>query len=129
MAISAAGVISINEQTGAVILLFNASTPVTADSYTILWPFATGHITSVKYYTGGTSTPSYTAAISVNGVAVTGCNAISVSLVSDPVASPGTTACTSTSITQYQPLTIATSSIVGSPFSSMIELLDTKSAL
>jgi hypothetical protein len=128
MVISAAGVISINPLTGAIALLFNASTPVTADSYSIYWPSVSGNITAVRAYTGGTSTPGYTIAISVNGTPVSGCSAIAIT-ASNTLASPSVTTCTSTAVTQNQPVTITTSAIAGTPYSSLIEVLGTKSAL
>jgi hypothetical protein len=128
MTISSAGLIALGETTTGVPFLFNATTTVTNDSYEFYWPWATGHVTSVKYYTGGSGTPAFSVAVSVNGSVVTGCSAISVT-ASNTQASPGTTTCTSTAITQYQPIKMAISGVTGTPFSSLVEVLGTKSAL
>jgi len=110
------------------ILLWNASTLVTNDTYLWYWPYATGHINSVKYYTAGTATPSFSVGLQVNGVNVTGCNAISVT-ASNTQASPGSTNCTSTAITTGQSISIATSSVAGAPASALVEVIGTRSAL
>jgi hypothetical protein len=120
--------IAISEITVGVPLLFNATTTVTNDSYLFYWPWATGHITSVKYYTGGTGTPSFSVAVKVAGTNVTGCSAISVT-AANTQGSPGSTSCTSTAITSNQSLAVAISSVAGSPFSSLIEVIGTRSAL
>lgn len=127
MAISAGGVISLGEFTVAIPIIWNATTTVTNDSYQFYWPQATGHITSVKYYTGGSSTPSFTINVAVNGSSVTGCSAISVTAANSQ-ASPGTTTCTSTAITSGQPIKISTSGVAGTPFSAMVEVIGTRSA-
>lgn len=119
--------ISLNElTTPAAILIWNASTTVTNDSYLFYWPHATGHITSVKYYTAGTSTPSFSVALQVNGVNVTGCSAISVTSANTQL-SPGTTSCTSTAITTGQSFSISTSAVAGAPASAMVEVIGTAS--
>lgn len=56
-------------------------------------PWAAATINSVSYQTGGSSTPTFTLAIQINGVAVTGCSAIVIT-----GAATATTACTAANI-------------------------------
>ena len=125
MAISSGGAISLGEIKKVVAYLWNATTTVTNDTYVFYWS-GTGHITSVKYYTAGTSTPSFTVQVKVNGVNVTGCSAISVT-AANTQASPGTTNCTSTAITDGQPLSVSTTSVSGAPVSALVEIIGTGS--
>ena len=119
--------LSLNELTIPVaVFIWNATTPVTNDSYLFYWAHATGHITSVKYYTAGASTPSFTVGLQVNGTNVAGCNAISVTS-SNTQASPGSTTCTSTAITTGQSFSVSTSAVAGSPSSALVEVLGTAS--
>ena len=73
-------------------------------------------------------TPSFTVALNVNGSGVTGCTAVGVS-AANTQASPGTTTCTSTVITQNQPISVVISAVGGAPFSSLVEVIGTRSAL
>jgi len=90
----------------------------------IKWPWATGTITSVDYFTGGTSTPSFSIALQIAGSNVTSCNAITVSS-----SSPASTTCTAANaITTGQALTLVITSTSGSPFSAGVQVHYTRSA-
>lgn len=124
--ISAGGVIAVgNEISHAIGYFFDDQTIVHNSTFTLIpkFPFTSGHVTSVDYITGGTSTPSYSLAISVNGVAVTGCSALTVNTTG------GSTNCTSTAITANQPLTFTVSGVLGQPTTSSIQVHFTSTIL
>lgn len=99
---------------------WNASTAVTADQVVLSssFPWITGTIQSIDYYTGGTGTPSYTGTVLINGVPVTGCSVTVNS--STPTLLHGCSA--SNTITIGQTLAIQTSSIAGVPYSSLFHI-------
>lgn len=123
LAISATGAMTVgtagaNEITHAGVYIFDDQTLVHNATFAFIpkFPFASGHVTSVDWITGGTGTPSYTLSINVNGTPVTGCSAITVNTTG------GSTTCTSTAITQNQPITFTVSAVAGQPSSSQIQI-------
>jgi len=130
MSVSATGALTVgtagaNEITRSTTYYFDPLTTVANGTYTVAlkYPYTSGHITKVDWKTGGTGTPTFTLAVNVNGVAVTGCNAITVN------ATGGTTTCTSTAITAGQPLTITISGVGGTPVDASIEIGGTSTIL
>jgi hypothetical protein len=126
MTISAAGVIALASQTGAAAFNWDSNTTVTANTYYIAgsWPWGTGSITSVSYLTGGTSSPGFNIAVQINGTNVATCNGITVN--SGTIA---TTTCGSNSITSGQKVTLVLSAVTGSPYSSLVQVNYTRSAI
>jgi hypothetical protein len=101
-------------------MLWDGATNVTAQTYPLpdIWPWATGTIDSVTYHTGGTSTPSFGLSAAINGTPITNCTGITVSSATDT-----TSNCTAlNTITTGQHLTIATSSIVGTPNNAIVQI-------
>lgn len=93
---------------------------VAADTYPVpdTWPWASGTIDSVVYHTGGTSTPSFSISVQINGTPVTGCTGLTVNSSTDT-----TTSCTAAkTITSGQHLTLVTSGITGTPFSAAVQI-------
>lgn len=122
--------LSLQNQPGSALYPWPASVTVTADNWpiSIQWPWATGTITSVVYYTGGTSTPSFNGSLQIAGTNITGCTGFAVSLTTTPVTSPGTATCTAANtITRNQSLNLITTSVVGSPFSAAVQINFTRS--
>lgn len=121
MAISAAGVISLGTTIGASEFFADSTVTVHNDTYPIpadTWPWTTGTIDSVTYYTSGTSTPSFTIALQINGVNVTSCNGIVVSS-----ATRTTTTCTAlNAITTGQHATLVISGTSGAPTSALVQI-------
>ena len=121
MAISAAGVISLGTTIGSAEFFADSSTTVHNDTYPLpmdSWPWATGTIDSVTYYTGGTSTPSFAISLQINGTNVTSCNGITVSS-----ATRNTTTCTAANtITTGQHPTLVISGTSGSPSSALVQI-------
>lgn len=77
-----------------------------------------GTISSVTYYTNGTSTPSFTASVQIGGVNVTGCNTLAVSS-----ASATTAQCTgSNAFTSTSSLTLVVSSVSGLPAQTLVQI-------
>lgn len=113
--------LSLGTTIGAAEYFANATNTVTNDTYPLpvdTWPWATGTIDSVTYYTGGSSTPSFGIALQINGVNVTGCNAITVSS-----SSRTTSTCTAAnSITTGQHPTLVITGVAGTPFSSLVQI-------
>lgn len=107
---------------------YTAAIPVSWDSNTTvangtvpiaLPPWSSGGtITSVSYYTGGTGTPSFTADVEIGGTGVTSCSGISVSS-----ATPSTTTCTgANTFTSSSSLTLAISSVSGTPNTALVQI-------
>lgn len=121
MAISAGGVISLGTTIGVAEFFADSTVTVHNDTYPLpmdSWPWATGTIDSVTYDTSGTSTPSFTIALQINGVNVTSCNGIVVSS-----ASRTTTTCTAlNTITTGQHPTLVISATNGAPSSSLVQI-------
>jgi len=77
-----------------------------------------GSILSVSYYTNGTSTPSFTADVEINGTGVTGCSAITVSS-----ATAATTTCTGGNTFGFRSvLTLVISGVSGSPSQALVDI-------
>lgn len=121
MAISAAGVISLGTTIGTAEFFADSSTTVHNDTYPLpidTWPWATGTIDSVTYYTGGTSTPSFTVSLQINGTNVTSCTGIVVNS-----STRATTTCTgANAITSGQHPTLVIASTSGSPSSALVQI-------
>lgn len=101
-------------------MLWDGNTNVTAQTYGLpeSWPWAAGTIDSVTYHTGGSSSPTFGLAVAINGTQVTCGAAITVSSATN-----ATNACTAlNTITSGQRLTIATSSIVGTPNNAAVQI-------
>jgi hypothetical protein len=77
-----------------------------------------GTITSVGYYTNGSSTPSFIADVEIGGTGVTGCSAISVSSAT-PAAAPCTGANT---FTNASSLTLVITSVSGLPSQALVQV-------
>lgn len=127
MAISASGIISLGGQPSPVTWIADSATVVHNDTYNLYekWPFAnSGTINSIVYHTGGSSSPAFSLSILVNGVNVTGCNAITVSSTSDTTAT-----CTGlNTIAAGQTVALAISGVTGSPSSALVQINMTKPA-
>lgn len=121
MAISAGGVISLGTTIGAAEFFADSTVAVHNDTYPLpldTWPWATGTIDSVTYYTGGTSTPSFAIALQINGTNVTSCNSITVNS-----GTRNSTTCTgANTITSGQHATLVISGTSGSPSSSLVQV-------
>jgi hypothetical protein len=118
------GTIALGAQPGAAPYYFDTTVTVHNDTYQFAWPYATGTITSVEYFTGGSTTPSFVASVQIAGVNVTSCNGLTVNS-----ATPATTTCTAANtITTGQLLSLVITSTSGSPFSSLVQINYTRSA-
>lgn len=114
------GAFSLGNLAGEAGCYWNSSTPVTADLCPVSssFPWVTGTIASIDYYTGGTSSPAFTGTVSISGTAVTGCS-VTVNSATPTLLH----ACTgANTITQGQTLNIATSSITGVPSSALFHV-------
>lgn len=119
--ISAAGLIALGLQPAPISWIADSATTVHNDTIPLIesWPYAnSGTINSFTYHTGGTNTPSFTASLQINGVAVTGCTSISVSSSSDNTA----TCSAAKTITNGQSLTLVITGTSGTPFSSVVQV-------
>lgn len=67
----------------------DSNTTVVAQTVDYINRYASATITKMSYQTGGTGSPSFTAALKINGTNVTTCNAITVNS-----ATPASTTCT-----------------------------------
>jgi hypothetical protein len=77
-----------------------------------------GTITSVTYYTNGSSTPSFAAAVKIGGTSVTGCSALTVSS-----ATAATTTCTAANtFTNSSQITLVISSVSGTPNQALVQI-------
>lgn len=120
------GVLALGVQPGAGVVNFDSTVSVHDDTYFLAdgWPWASGTITSVSYLTGGTSSPSFSLAVKINGTNVTSCNGLSVTS-----ATITTTTCTAANtIAAGQPVTVVISGSSGLPTSAMIQVNYTRSA-
>lgn len=120
---------SLGSTTAPIVWLADSVTGVHADTYylPVFWPWTSGVIQSFKFFTGGSSTPSFVASLQIAGANVTGCNAITVSASNTP-ASPGTATCTAANtINSGQALTLVITSVVGTPASAGISITYTHS--
>lgn len=119
--LSNAGVFSLGSTTGLAEYVWDSNTNVTAQTIPIpdTWPFTTGTIDSVVAHTGGTSTPSFTVALQINGTPISGTcgNGIVISSSSDT-----TTSCSAAAITTGQHLTMVTSSVNGTPNTAAVQI-------
>lgn len=119
--ISAAGLIALGTEPFAMTWFADALTTVHNDTYPFIqtWPFTnSGTIDTVTYYTGGTSSPSFSLSIQINGTPVTGCTGITVNS-----ATPATATCSAAkTITSGQKLTAVVSAAAGAPASALIQI-------
>ena len=77
-----------------------------------------GRIVSCSYYTGGTSTPSFTANVQIGVTSVTGCGAVSVSS-----STPATTAATANNtFTASSSITLTITSVAGAPTQALFQV-------
>lgn len=77
-----------------------------------------GTITSVTYYTNGSSTPSFSLAIQIGGVNVTSCNGLTVNS-----GTATTTTCTgANTFTSSSQITAVVSSVSGSPNQALVQV-------
>lgn len=122
---STTNVFSLGNQTNYALFDFDSQTPVHNDTYYIAmgWPWATGSISSVSYLTGGSGSPTFQIALTVNGTNVTTCNGITVQF-----GTTHTTNCGSNSITSGQPVTLVVSGTTGTPSSAAIQVNYVRSA-
>lgn len=107
-------------QTGALPYSWDSNTTVANATIPLLrppWTTSGGTITSVTYYTGGTSTPSFTVDLQIDGSDVTGCNAITVSSSTSATATC-TAANTFTSTSKIQ---MIISGVSGTPTTALIQ--------
>ena len=129
MSIDASGVISLGLQPAAIVWIADSATVVHNDTYNLYekWPYASGgSIKSVTYHTGGTSSPSFTISLQINGTPVSGCNSLGVSSGTDVV-----TTCTvggSAVILTGQTLSLVITGTTGSPSSAVIQVNYTRPA-
>lgn len=120
------GVLALGVQPGAAVFNFDSTVSVHNDTYFVAdgWPWASGTINSVGFLTGGTSSPSFSIAIQINGVNVTSCNGLSVT---SPTLT--TTTCTgANTIAAGQPVTLVISGASGLPTSAVIHVAYAHSA-
>lgn len=103
------------------LFVFNADqyTAIANATYSVFlaFPYATGSITSISYLTGGTSSPSFTVGVQVNGTNVATCNGITVSS-----ATKATTTCGANAIVSGNPVSLVISGTNGSPSSAAIQI-------
>lgn len=102
-------------------LVWDGNTNVTAQTYPLpdSWPWATGTIDTLIAHTGGSSTPSFTVALTINGTPISGSCGTGVSISSS---TDTTTSCGSVAITTGQKLAIVTSTITGTPNAAVIQI-------
>jgi hypothetical protein len=113
--------ISLGTTTSFAEYVWDSNTNVTAQTIPIgnTWPTTTGTIDSIVAHTGGTSTPSFTVALAINGTPISGTcgSGIVVSSSTDT-----TTSCSAAAITTGQKLTMVTSSIGGTPNTAAVQI-------
>ena len=103
--------------TGEACYVWDSNTTVTAGSMLVSLPWTSGTVSSLVTFTGGSSTPGFTAAGLLAGSSMTGCSAISVSGTT-----PTATSCTANNTwSSANPvLTLTASSPSGTPQSAQI---------
>lgn len=93
--------------------------------FVVKWPWATGIIDSISYYTGGTVSPSFAATVQIAGVTVTGLSAVAVNS-----STPATTnASGANTVVAGQIVTLVISSVVGLPSNAAVQLTYRHSAV
>lgn len=92
-------------------------------TYQFKWIWATGTINNVDYYTGGSSTPSFSVVIQVAGIPVTCGSGITVSS-----ATPANQACTPAAVTTGQFVSVIISATSGTPAAALIQVNGQRSA-
>lgn len=119
--ISGTGAISLGTTISPVELVWDGATNVTAQTYPLpdSWPWATGTIDTLIAHTGGSSTPSFTVALTINGTPIAGSCGTGVSISSG---TDTTTSCAGAAITTGQKLAIVTSSIAGTPNTAVVQV-------
>lgn len=117
--------VSIGSQTKPFIFNADQYTTVANATYSVFlsFPYATGSISSVRATTGGSSSPSFTVGIQVNGVNVATCNGLTVS-----PATPVNATCGSNSIVSGNPVSLVISGTNGSPSNAVIQVTYSASA-
>jgi hypothetical protein len=104
----------------AVPVVWDSNTTVANATIPILNPTwaGGGTVTSVTYYTNGSSTPSFTADVEIGGTGVTSCSALSVSS-----STPTTTTCTAANTFSHTSvITLVISSVSGSPSQALVQI-------
>jgi hypothetical protein len=104
----------------AIVVSWDSNTGVANGTIPLLLPVFVGGgtIVSVAYFTGGTSTPSFTADLRIGSTDVTGCNALNVSS-----STPATTACTgANTFVTGQVLSLVISAVSGVPFQAIVQV-------
>lgn len=120
-----AGVCAASAQTATrpvspISVVWDSNTTVVNGTIPLILPpwLGGGTITSVSYYTNGSSTPSFTAAVKIGGTNVTGCSALSVAS-----ATPTTTTCTgANTFTSSSSLTLTVSNVSGTPNQALVQV-------
>lgn len=99
----------------------DAQFPIHNDTYYFpsQWPFNTGLIQQIEFWTGGANSPSFTMTWQINGVNITGCTNITVSQAVNPNrAGHGIVNCSAANtITLNQSLALLITNTVGNPAS------------
>jgi hypothetical protein len=118
-------VTSAQTYTEAIPVVWDSNTTVANATIPVWNPkVASGTITSVTFYTGGTGTPSFTAGVQIGGTGVTGCSALSVSS-----STATTTSCTAANtFTSTSQLTLVISSASGTPNQALVQINYTATA-
>lgn len=105
---------------GAIAYSWDSNTTVANGTIPLINPqwAGGGTITSVTYYTNGSSTPSFTADVKIGSTGVTSCNALSVSS-----SSATTTACTgANTFTNSSQITLVITSVSGTPNQALVQI-------
>ncbi len=101
-------------------VVWDSNTTVANGTIPILNPrwVGGGTITSVTYYTNGSSTPSFTADVKITGTDVTSCSALSVSS-----STATTTACTAANtFANTDQITLVISAVSGTPNQALVQI-------
>jgi hypothetical protein len=97
--------------------IWSAAQPVAADTLPLFNAPSTGTITSVSYYTGG-STPSFGLAITIAGTNVTSCNGLTVNSTTLT-----TTTCTAANtFSAGQKIAAVISAVSGTPSDAIVQI-------
>lgn len=120
--VSSSGVIALGGRTGILgPWIADSSVTVHNDTYNMIEksPWANNiTVNGFWYHTGGTSTPSFTASLQINGTPITGCNGIGVTSSTDAFA----TCSAANLIGNNGTLSLVISGVSGSPTSSEIQI-------
>jgi hypothetical protein len=92
------------------------------ESLSVAWPWASGTVKSVYYYTAGSGTPTFTVAVYVNGSPVSGCGSIPVTSA-NTATSPGSTTCSTNSIASGQSVQLLVTPTGGTPSGAAVQVV------